>query len=76
MKNYFFRDAWVEENDRIVSERRVLKSDGVQKLGQILEAQRVNEREKESLLHELHEGRQKVLFIYYVSTCIAQNLMT
>ena len=56
---FFFRDAWVEENDRIISERRVLKSDGVQKLGQILEAQRVDEREKESLLHELHEGRQK-----------------
>jgi len=52
------RDAWVEENDRIISERRVLKSDGVQKLGQVLEAQRVDEREKESLLHELHEGRQ------------------
>ena len=28
-------------------------------MGQILEAQRVDEREKESLLHELHEGRQK-----------------
>ena len=28
-------------------------------MGQILEAQRVDERQKESLLHELHEGRQK-----------------
>ena len=39
----------------------MFKSDGVQKLGEQLEAERVDQRQKESLLHELHEGRQKEL---------------
>ena len=39
----------------------MFKSDGVQKLGEQLEAERVDQRQKESLLHELNEGRQKEL---------------
>lgn len=55
------REAWVAEQEKIQKERRVLKSEEVQRLGEKLEAERVNERQKEALLYELHEGRQREL---------------
>ena len=61
LTSVIFRDAWVAEQEKIISERRVLKSEGVQILGEKLEAQRVDERQKELLLHELNEGRQREL---------------
>lgn len=55
------RDAWVSEQERITKERKVLKSEEVHKLGEKLEAERVSERQKEELLYELNEGRQREL---------------
>ena len=52
------KDAWVAEQEKVQSERRVLKNDAVQRLGEELEARRVADREKEALLHELNERRQ------------------
>ncbi len=55
------RDAWVTEQNKIMDEKRVLKHDQVQALGQKLEAERQAEAQKEALLHELNEGRQRDL---------------
>ena len=52
------KDAWVDEQNKIQAERRVLKNESVQKLGEELEARRVADREREELLHELNERRQ------------------
>ena len=52
------KDAWVDEQNKVQAERRVLKNESVQKLGEELEARRVADREREELLHELNERRQ------------------
>ena len=52
------KDAWIAEQVKVQNERRVLKHDAVQKLGEELEAKRVEHREREELLHELNEQRQ------------------
>ena len=52
------KDAWVAEQTKLQNQRRVLKHDAVQQLGEKLEAKRVEHREKEELLHELNEQRQ------------------
>ena len=53
------KEAWKEEQEKIQKEIKVKKHDEVQKLGELLEFERINEREREALMHELHEGRQR-----------------
>merc|ERR1712012_56095 len=53
------KDAWKEEQEKIQKLIKVKKHVEVQRLGEKLEAERVREREKEELLHELNEGRQR-----------------
>ena len=55
------REAWVSEQEKTQKERKVLKNEEVQRLGEKLEAERVLNRQKEALLHELNEGRQREL---------------
>jgi hypothetical protein len=49
------------EQEKVQKERRLIKSDAVQRLGEQLEVERVYQLEQEALLHELTEGRQKDL---------------
>merc|ERR1739836_127238 len=53
------KEAWTEERNKIQAVLKVKKHEFVQSLGEKLEAERINEREKELLLHELNEGRQR-----------------
>ncbi len=56
------KDAWREAQDKVTKERRLVKNEAVHRLGEKLERERVLAREKEALLYELNDGRQRDLY--------------
>jgi len=55
------KDAWAAEHEKILKERKIMKSQVVQKLAEDIAARQANQRHIEALVHELNEGRQREL---------------
>ena len=51
------KNAWTERQAELEKERRKLKNESVLKLAEEIQRQELEEKEKESLMHELQEGR-------------------